>query len=287
MSQQYLEQALQLLDSLQSQLGGDAGGQLTEAMTAIERAMKQGEGQDAEALREQIEADKVENSEFVSVMVHEIRKPMTSIRGYSDMLGKNVMGELNEMQSQFVETIRNNVISMEALVSDVSDISKMQSGRITPQPKMEMFKNVVMKLEKDFAEVAENRGIPLVFDVPQGLPLLNIDGTRLEQALKKLLDNALKYTPDNGGEVRLSAEGLGDKLRITVRDHGVGISESDQKHLGELFFRGDQELVTQTKGYGMGLPIVMGCMELIGGELSWQSEVGEGSTFEVTLPAMS
>jgi signal transduction histidine kinase len=186
-----------------------------------------------------------------------------------------------------VATIRNNIISMEQLVTDVSDISKMRSGRMTPQPKMEMFKNIVMKLEKDYAEIAENRGIPLVFDVPQGLPLLNLDGTRLEQALKKLVENALKYTYDNGGEVRVSAEGLGDKLRITVSDHGVGISESDQKHLGELFFRGDQELVTHTKGYGMGLPIVLGCMELIDGKLSCQTTEGEGSTLEVILPAMS
>ena len=287
MSQDHLQQALDLLSALQGQLDGEQQGQLAAAVNAITQAQQRGEGQDADGLREQIAADKVENSEFVSVMVHEIRKPMTSIRGYADMLGKNVMGELNEMQSQFVEIIRNNIISMEQLVTDVSDISKMRSGRMTPHPKMEMFKNVVMKLEKDFAEVAAQRGIPLVFDVPQGLPLLNIDGTRLEQSLKKLVDNALKYTYDNGGEVRVSAEGLGDKLRITVTDHGVGISESDQKRLGELFFRGDQELVTQTKGYGMGLPIVMGCMELIDGELRWQSTEGEGSRFEITLPAMS
>jgi len=186
-----------------------------------------------------------------------------------------------------VETIRNNIISMEQLVTDVSDISKMRSGRIVPQPKMEMFKNVVMKLEKDFGDIAAHRGIPLVFDVPQGLPLLNVDSPRLEQALRKLVDNALKYTHDNGGEVRVAAEGMGDKLRIIVSDRGVGISQSDQEHLGELFFRGDQELVTQTKGYGMGLPIAMGCMELIDGKLSWQSTEGEGSTFEVILPAMS
>ena len=287
MSQDNLEQALQLLTALQDQVDGELQSQIAAVKNAVAQAQKHGEGQDAEALRQQIAAYKVENSEFVSVMVHEIRKPMTSIRGYSDMLGKNVMGELNEMQSQFVETIRTNIISMEQLVTDVSDISKMHSGRIVPQPKMDMFKNVAMKLEKDFGEIAEQRGIPLVFDIPQGLPLLNLDGARLEQALKKLVDNALKYTHDGGGEVRVSAEGLGDKLRITVSDHGVGISESDQRHLGELFFRGDQELVTQTKGYGMGLPIVMGCMELIGGELRWESVEGEGSTFEITLPAMS
>jgi signal transduction histidine kinase len=287
MSQEFLEQALQLLSSLEGQLDGELRSQVTAARNAVAQAQQRGEGQDADALREQIEANKVENSEFVSVMVHEIRKPMTSIRGYADMLGKNVMGELNEMQTQFVETIRNNIISMEQLVTDISDISKMHSGRMMPQPKMEMFKNVVMKLEKDFGEIAEQRGIPLVFDIPQGLPLLNLDGTRLEQALKKLLDNALKYTHDGGGEVRLTAEGLGDKLRVTIRDHGVGISQSDQRHLGELFFRGDQELVTQTKGYGMGLPIVMGCMALIDGELRWESTEGEGSTFEVIIPAMS
>ena len=285
MSQENLERALQLLGNLQNQPGDVSALKALEA--ALQSAIQRGEGQDSEELRQSLQDMKVKQSEFVSVMVHEIRKPMTSIRGYSDMLAKNVMGELNDMQAQFVHTIRNNVISMDYLVSDISDISKLQSGRMLASPKMEMYKNIAMQLEKDLTEMAEARRVKLVFDTPQGLPLLNLDSKLAEKALRKLIENSIKYTLEGEGEVTVTAEGVNDKLHITVKDNGVGISENDQKRLGELFFRGDQELVTATKGYGMGLAIVIECLKLLEGELRWQSKEGEGSTFEIYLPAMS
>jgi len=203
------------------------------------------------------------------------------------MLGQTALGELNEMQTQFVGTIRTNIISMEQLVTDISDYSKLQSGRMKVDSKMEMFKNIVMQLEKDLSELAESRSVKLTFDIPQGLPIMNIDGVRVTQALNKLIDNAIKYTHEGEGIVTVTAEGLGDKLRVSIRDNGVGISEEVQAQMGEVFYRGDQELVTQTKGYGMGISIAIACIDLVGGELRWESKIDEGSTFEVTLPAMS
>lgn len=260
------ERAMQLLDTIDAGADEQLHAQLDE-------------------LREAVQGILAEHSEFVSVMVHEVRKPMTSIRGYADMLAKNVVGELNEMQLQFATTIRNNIISMEQLVSDLSYYSKLQAGRVTPEPSMEMFKNIVMQLEKDFGEKAEENNVTLKFDVPQGLPLLNLDKTMLGHIFGKLLDNAIKYAPDSN--VLVAAEGRDNMLRVTVRDNGIGIVETAKPRLGELFFRGDQELVTQTKGYGLGLPIVLACLALMGGELNFQSTLGEGSTFEVLLPAMS
>lgn len=287
MSQEKLSQALELLADLHSQTSGEIQNQITQIRHLVEDAQKLGEGQDASAVRELFDQYIVEQSHFTSHMVHEVRKPMTSIRGYSDMLVKNVMGELNEMQSQFVGTIRNNIISMEHLITDISDLSKLKAGRIRPEPKMEMYKNIAMQIEKDTAELAQSRGVTLVFETPQGLPLLNLDSVRASQALRKLVDNAIKYTPEGTGQITVSAEGKENRLHIYVKDNGVGISAADQARLGELFFRGDQELVTQTKGYGMGIPIVMECAKLLGGELRWQSQTGIGSTFELILPAMS
>lgn len=287
MSQQHLTSALATIEALEKITEGDIKQQIAALRESLVAAQRAGEGQDAEELRQTLAQRNEETAKFISVMVHEIRKPLTSIRGYSDMLGKNVMGPLNEMQAQFVDTIRKNSISMEQLVTDISDMSKLQAGRIIPNPKMEMYKNVAMQLEKDLTEPAKERGITLVFETPQGLPLLNLDGTRVEQALRKLIDNAVKYTPEGGGTVTIRAEGRGNALHIFVVDKGVGISTTDQARLGELFFRGDQELVTQTKGYGLGLPIALACLKLVGGELRWTSQINEGSTFEVILPAMS
>jgi signal transduction histidine kinase len=239
---------------------------------------------DLAALRASLDGYSQRQSEFISHMVHEVRKPMTSIRGYADML--KVMGTLNDQQIQFLGTIRTNVLSMEALVSDISDISKLKSGRMKAEPKMEMFKNMSMQLEKDFKDLLEARQMTLDMEIPQGLPLLNLDSNRALQAIRKVVDNAIKYTHP-GGKVTLIAAGEGNELVVHVKDHGVGISPQDQTHFGELFFRGDNELVTQTKGYGLGIPIALECLKLVGGSMTWQSTVGEGSHFQIRLPAMS
>src|SRR5690606_16466149 len=144
-----------------------------------------------------------------------------------------------------------------------------------------------MKLEKDMPEEAAARNVKLTFDIPQGLPLMNIDSTRVEQALRKLIENAIRYTKEGEGEITVTAEGLGDRLKVYVKDNGVGISKDDQARLGELFFRGDNDLVSQTKGYGMGIPIVFECMKMVGGELGWESVEEQGSTFWIVLPAMT
>lgn len=225
-------------------------------------------------------------SQFISVMVHELRKPMTSIRGYADMLDKRVVGELNEMQGQFVSTIRSNVISMEHLLSDISDISKMRTGRMSAENKMDLAKNLLMDVEKKTKEQAEQRHHNLVFDVPDGLPLLNLDSVRASQAVVKLVENAIKYTPE-GGQIRVTAKPVEGGLEITVDDNGVGMQPDEVQRLGELWFRGDDELVTSQKGYGLGIPIAFECMKLVNGRLFYKSEKNVGSSFGIFLPGMS
>lgn len=223
---------------------------------------------------------------FISFMVHEIRKPMTSIRGYSDMLNQPALGELNEMQRQFVGTIRTNVLSMEKLVADISDLTKMRTGRLQPDSKMDMIKNILMAVEKANAEFAEERSITVTYDVPSGLPFLNLDSTRVVQAINKLVDNAIKYSRE-GASVTVTAEQHEGGLAVHVKDHGVGLRPEELASLGDLFFRGDDELVTNSKGYGMGIPIALECMKFVGGRLTWESTKGEGSRFSVFLPGMS
>ncbi len=275
----HITKALELLDTLQ--VSADQQSRLMEIQHLLEQVQ-----QETEDLHQKMDETIKEHGQFISFVVHEIRKPMTTIRGYSDMLVKKVVGDLNAMQDQFINTIRNNVISMDNLLSDISDLTKMTTGRMLPEPKMDLFKNIGMKLEKEFAEKAEARQVKLTFDIPQGLPMLNLDSGRVERALSKLIDNAIKYTPEGEGEVVVSATSDNGKLRVTVSDNGIGISESDQQHLGELFFRGDHEQVLQTKGYGMGIPIAIECMKMVNGELSWESKEGQGTSFSLLLPTM-
>ena len=280
-----LQDARQLVADLRQQVDGGLMGRLDTLDQLLETSQRRGEGADAEALRQQ-NAQLIEmNAQFVSVMVHEIRVPMTSIRGYSDMLGKNLVGPLNEMQTQFVEIIRSNVIRMEHLVSDISDISKLRSGRLRLDSKMDMYKNIAMQVEKDTAELVTKLGHTLTFETPSGLPLLNLDGARLGQALTKLVVNALQYTPE-GGQITIRAEGVDGRLRVSVIDNGIGMSAEDQTHIGELFWRADSEHVRTFKGHGLGLPIAMGLIAQMGGEFFYTSEDGKGSTFGFVVPGM-
>lgn len=227
-----------------------------------------------------------EQAEFISIAIHELRIPMTSIRGYADMLNTPSMGQLNDMQQQFLDTIRTNARRMETLLQDVSDISKLRGGTLKIEAKMDMFKNIAMRVEKDLTPIAQETGRELAFDIPQGLPILNTDGERLAQALKKLVENALRYTDDEGGRVVVSASGENGELVIQISDNGIGIGPEDLQHLGELYFRADHDRVREYKGSGLGVAIAYRIIELLGGNISVESTLDEGTTFTVRMPGM-
>lgn len=287
MSNSPLTAAQQLVRELQQQADNAISAQLNSLSKLLADAEQCGEGQEAEGLRQQIQKLIETNAQFVSVMVHEIRVPMTSIRGYADLLAnKSVGGELNPMQGQFVETIRSNVIRMEHLVSDISDISKLHSGRMRLESKMDMYKNVAMEVEKRTKDLAAQHNHTLVFDTPSGLPLLNLDSSRLTQVVEKLLVNAIQYTPD-GGTITVKAEDAGGHLKVSVIDSGIGIRPEDHVHIGELFWRADDDHVRSFKGHGLGLPIAIGFLRLFNGKFFFESEPGKGSVFGFIVPGMS
>lgn len=279
-----LSESLALLAEIRQKANADLAPDLERLERLLEAAIEPQASSDGASLEAQMAALIAENAKFVSVMVHEIRIPMTSIRGYNDMLAKNVVGELNEMQQQFVEVIRSNVIRMERLVTDVSDMSKLRSGRIRLEPKMDMYKNIALEVEKATAGLAAEHNHTLTFDTPQGLPILNVDGPRLVQVITKLVINALQYTPD-GGEITVCARRGDGTLTVSVQDTGIGMTGEEQGRIGELFWRGESEHVRSFKGHGLGLPITIGLLKLMGGELTCTSAPEQGSTFSIEIPA--
>ncbi len=261
--------ALALAKELASKEGGISQEDHTKLQTLLQHA-----------------ADATFSSYFISFMVHELRKPMTSLRGYSDMLNQPMIGELNDMQAQFVGIIRRNVLSMERLLSDISDYSKMRAGRMQAEAKMDLAKNMLLDVQKQTQDLAEELHHDIAFEIPDGLPLLNLDSARAKQAIIKLVENALMYTPE-GGQVTVTARPAEGGMDILVQDTGIGMTKEELDRLGELFFRGDDPRVTDSKGYGMGIPIVLECMKLCGGRFFYESEKGVGSTFGIFLPGMS
>jgi signal transduction histidine kinase len=234
-----------------------------------------------------MEAFLKDHAAFISHAIHELRTPMTSIRGYSDMLNTPSMGSLNDMQKQFLDTVRTNARRMEGLLTDVSDISKIRGGTLRLVPKMDMFKNVAMRIEKQLAPMAQETGRKLIFDIPQGLPMLNLDGETLAKALIKLVENGLRYTPAEGGEVIVSAAGQGNKLQIQIKDNGIGMTPEEIEQLGTIYFRADNDIVRSHKGSGLGVPIAFGIIKSLEGTISVESEPEKGTTFTITLPGMT
>jgi signal transduction histidine kinase len=261
-------------------------GQLEEILGAMNRAAEgdtggtSGGGGDVDAL-------KTELAGILSHGFHDLRLPLTSIRGYSDMLGTPSMGELNPMQQQFLATVRVNARRLESLLGDVSDLSKIYLGTLKIAPKMDMFKNIGMMVEKANKTAAEEMGRALTFDIPSGLPILNVDAEILAKALNKLVENSLRYMPAEGGEVRVSAAGDGSTLNIIIQDNGIGMTPEEVSKLGTPYFRGDNEIVLAHKGSGLGTPIAFNLVKLLGGTVNVVSEPGQGSTVTVSLPGMT
>jgi signal transduction histidine kinase len=268
----------------ESRGGASAATVVTPALPIVEP----GSNPQAEAIQKELDGMIHKAASFNSMMVHEIRKPMTSIRGYADMLAKpGMIGPLNEMQQNFIDTIRANVIRMEGLVSDISDLSKLSYNRIRLDNKMTTFGQIMMEVQKVTEPLSkEFDPTTVTLEVPQGLPILTVDAVQLSKVIINLMRNALQYTP-KGGAVTLKAERLeNNMLKVSVADNGVGMKPEEVARLGEPFFRGDNELVLNSRGYGMGIPVALGFLDLMGSKLDVVSTPGGGSTFSFQIAGM-
>ena len=263
-------------------------GQLEAIQNLLETAQAEAQAAAATAAAApppEMETFLTEQAAFVSHAIHELRTPMTSIRGYTDMLRS--MGALNEMQQQFVETIRVNSRRMEGLLTDVSDTSKIKAGTLRTNLKMDMFKNIAMMVEKQAQPVSEELGRKFTLDIPQGLPILNVDGEMLAKALYKLVENGLRYNTSENGEVILRAAAEGNRLIITVEDNGIGMTADELNQLGTIYFRAESETVRTYKGSGLGIPVAYGIIHTLGGTITVESEAEQGTKFTLVLMGMT
>lgn len=225
-------------------------------------------------------------SEFVSLVSHELRTPMTSIRGYADMLSQGMVGQLLPQQEEFIEAISRNVERMRILVSDLLDISWIETGqlKLTLQPLN--LAEVVGEVARALQGQLDEKQQLFVNKVPTSLPRITADADRLTQVLLNLLNNAIKYTP-RGGTVAIRA-GLNVQepgyVTCSVLDTGVGITPEDQQHLFTKFFRSEDPAVREQTGTGLGLFITKSLVEMHGGRIWVENTKDKGSTFTFTLP---
>ncbi|MFC2156618.1 ATP-binding protein [Acidobacteriota bacterium] len=224
-------------------------------------------------------------ADFVSTVSHEFRSPLTGIRQLGEMLLDGRAAN-EEKRRHYYQMIVHESDRLTRLVENILDFSRMEEGRREYRYELLDTSQWLRKLVADYKTEIAADGVTVEVAIPDELPAISADVEQLGSAVHNLLDNAVKYSPDVK-TVWIAAEAEDGKVIIVVSDKGVGISESDQKHIFERFYRVDGEISKRVKGAGLGLSLVQHIVKAHGGKVECESRVGEGSTFSIKLPAAS
>ena len=223
-------------------------------------------------------------SEFVSTVSHEFRSPVTGIRQLAEILMRGQPSE--DRRRQYYEMIGHESDRLARLVENVLDFAQMEEGRKEYRFEPLETDAWLRALVEEFQTQSTQQGVSLAATIPERLPMVLADREALTCAVHNLLDNAVKYSPECK-TVWLEAEATGAWLTILVRDCGLGITEEDQKHIFEKFYRGSGEAARHVKGAGLGLSLVKHIVTAHSGSVECQSRPGEGSTFSIHLPVLT
>jgi GAF domain-containing protein len=221
-------------------------------------------------------------SEFLANMSHELRTPLNAIIGFSEVLGERLFGTLNDKQAEYVTDIADSGRHLLALINDILDLSKIEAGRMELDAADFDLAKAVAHAASLVRERAERRGIALSTHCDDGIGMINGDERKVKQVLLNLLSNALKFTPE-GGRVDIGMRRVNGSVEVSVSDTGVGIAAEDRDAVFEEF-RQVGANAARVEGTGLGLAISRKFIELHGGRIRVESEVGKGSTFTFSLP---
>lgn len=235
--------------------------------------------------------------EFLANMSHELRTPLNAILGMTEGMKEGVFGTINDRQSKALNTIENSGTHLLALINDILDVAKIESGQVTLELNDVSIESLCQSSMNFIRQQALTKRIQLTSKIPNNLGRLTIDERRIRQVLINLLNNAVKFTPEGGSiilevsfvEVDIKSDHVSDLavsqyLRISVIDTGIGISEENIQKLFQPFIQIDSALNRQYVGTGLGLALVKRIVDLHGGKVSLTSELGVGSHFMIDLP---
>lgn len=220
-------------------------------------------------------------ADFINILSHDLRIPLTAIIGYAELLQDDPA--LPTHAKPFVEQILQGCERMRAQLDELLDYARMEVGRFKLRTEPVDLNTAIPETLAFFQPIAEREGLKLVLELPEHLPTLHVDPDRLRQILNNLVSNAIKYTPA-GGTVTVRAYPRDHALTLEVQDTGIGLSDEDRAHLFEKFFRSSRPEVQKQAGSGIGLALVKGVVEALGGRIEAEGSPGKGATFRVTLP---
>lgn len=233
--------------------------------------------------KEEAERSNKFKDQFLSTMSHELRTPLNAVLGFSDLLGEERYGPLNERQQRYVGHIHAGGKHLLTLINDILDLSKIEAGRLQLAIENVAIKSLFAETLDTMRPLADKKSHVLISNSAGDLSVL-ADSTRLKQVLMNLVGNAIKFSPE-GGRIELAARKTRDVVRLEVRDSGPGIPPEERDRIFEAFYRLRQS-GKAIEGTGLGLAITQKLVELQGGKLGLESELGKGSCFFFTLPAV-
>lgn len=220
-------------------------------------------------------------SEFVSVVSHQLRTPLTNIKWTINLMMK--MEGLAEEQLEKLKAIKESNQRMTDLVNDLLNVSRIEQGKLGLRPEKLSLKEVIQGLIEDYLPWAKASNINLSLEIAQNIPLISIDPQGIKVVLQNLIDNAIRYIKDQG-QVKISLKRKKGIIRCQVQDDGVGIPLEDQGKIFQKFFRSRNIMKYQTKGTGLGLFISKSIIEASGGKIGFKSQEDKGSIFWFEIP---
>ncbi|HBK34541.1 MAG: hypothetical protein UU08_C0006G0012 [Candidatus Uhrbacteria bacterium GW2011_GWE2_40_58] len=234
------------------------------------------------------EIDKIK-TEFVSIASHQLRTPLTAMRLFIEMLEDQKIGTLNPKQQEYLTNLEISTKRMIRLVNDLLNASRLETGRISITPSKMQVEKMIDSIIKELIPISKEHQCRVDFQKPKkALPLIHVDTDLVVQIVKNVLMNALHYSSGKECQIKVSVEKKKrkneDMIEIRVKDNGIGIPKSAQSHIFTKFFRADNAIKTKTEGTGLGLYVAKMITDLCEGEIAFESTLGLGTTFYISLP---
>lgn len=235
-----------------------------------------------DAQKQQVEAANKLKSEFLSNMSHELRTPLNSIMALSRVLMTQAKDKLSEEENGYLEIVERNGRRLLSLINDILDLSKIEAGRMDILPEFVSISSLLQIIKENMQTLSEQKGLTLTLSVPDNLPKVESDESKLHQILSNIVGNAVKFTEKGGVDISVNHEK--ESVIIEVKDSGIGISKEMLPHIFDEFRQADGSSSRLYEGTGLGLAIANKLAQVLGSNIEVISEAGKGSAFTMTIP---
>jgi len=222
-------------------------------------------------------------SEFISIVSHQLRSPLSNLRWAIELLISGRLGKIEEQQTEYFKILKENSHRMEELVQNLLIVSRIETAALPSKKQEFSLEDLIRELIKEFELFAKASNVEIFFEPQVNLPKIFTDPSQIKLVVENLLDNAIRYVKEKG-KVLIKLEERGQNFYFEIKDNGVGIPKDDQKYIFQKFFRSENVMRYQTQGSGLGLYISKAITEKLGGKIGFKSQEGVGSTFWFTLP---